>query len=419
MTADRPNVVAATCDTLLIVVFAVLLLLPVFDRTYGLDPAPLPVEKRRLAQWPAWPTAWDEASEYPRDVETHVNDHFGFRAALVRANSYLRVLALRTSPNARVTVGKQGWLFAGENGAAPFQQDRPLDDVRVRGWGEMLQQRHAWLAERGIRFLFVAPPSKPSIYAEHLPPALEPAVEQSPYDQLLAYLDEHTDVNYIDLRPILFDAKQEAYMYDKAGIHWNYLAACIAAQEIIAGLRDRWFPELAPIPVERYRMKPHDYTNDDLALQLGMEGWFRAPGYAPMRTWKRRDKPAPPFSDVPAWLGHMKGRRPQLYSNPAKTISAVVARDSFGGRMLHYLNEHFRTVLYYPLEELYVRTEGKYKTDVFIFSICERALCVSPRVITPTFGDWGPPQKTPRDEHWPWPTEAARRVYTGEAPDDP
>ena len=76
-------------------------------------------------------------------------------------------------------------------------------------------------ASKGARFLFAPAPDKNTIYPEKMP-ARYIRNENTDLDRLFAELSARgLDDIFIDLRPILTDAKNERLVYHRRDTHWN------------------------------------------------------------------------------------------------------------------------------------------------------------------------------------------------------
>ena len=73
-----------TANVLLALVFALLLALPLADLAFHIDRTTID-EKRTPTPFPGWPTTIDAIAAFPKLFEDYYNDHFGFRAPLVKA----------------------------------------------------------------------------------------------------------------------------------------------------------------------------------------------------------------------------------------------------------------------------------------------------------------------------------------------
>src|SRR5215472_11171889 len=165
-------------------------LLPVegaFALTENRRPAPLPTVQ---IGGPGWGYS---IVSFPRRFERYWNDSFAFRWYLIRAHSLVK-LALGVSPSPKALVGRDGYLFyAGEQSVDYFRGVKPFTERDIVRWRADLEDRRAWLAARGIRYLVVVAPNKETIYPEFMPPALRPVPPDTRLDQLLSDLKSHSD----------------------------------------------------------------------------------------------------------------------------------------------------------------------------------------------------------------------------------
>lgn len=211
-------------------------------------------EQRRAAKLPPLGWDWRSLAAFPVRFEKYESDAFGFRRRLVRWHNVLKWFVLRTSPDETLVKGRDDWLFfSAMETLHQVRGARPFDEGELEGWRRMLEERRDWLAERGIDYLFVLCPSKSQIYPEFLPRGYE-RVGRSRFDQLLAYLAEHSDVPVVDLRGSLLAAKRDDrpevgdYLFYPLGTHYTARGSYVCYTEIMSALRVRWgtLPVLAP-----------------------------------------------------------------------------------------------------------------------------------------------------------------------------
>ncbi len=161
----------AWTDWLLIVAVSALLLAPTADYFGHVDWSQPPEENRLMAPPPRL-AHWTGAGlrDYLVATEAYFNDHFGFRKRLIRWCQQWKTRLFRNKSVNLVVTGRNGWLFASEHqmiehfiGAAQFTPQQ------LQSWQRLLEKRRDWLAARGIKYLFVVPPDKQTIYPENLP----------------------------------------------------------------------------------------------------------------------------------------------------------------------------------------------------------------------------------------------------------
>ena len=117
--------------------FVAAISLPLAANLAGRDGADPLSENRELARPADGVFAWFE-------------DHFGFRAALVRWNARVRYSVLGTSPSAAVVRGTDGWLFYAEDGALEdYIGGDPLSPDGVNAWRDTVVGARNLLRARG------------------------------------------------------------------------------------------------------------------------------------------------------------------------------------------------------------------------------------------------------------------------------
>ena len=134
----RPIWCSALSDRVLIGLFAVFLLAPPIAYLMGWQGTTVLNEKRELAAAPDF--RHDPISTWPAKTEAFYDDHFGFRAFLVRSYNLVLHKYLKGSNN-DVVVGKDGWLFyARENIFKDFFGDAGLSDDELQRWKQFLRE---------------------------------------------------------------------------------------------------------------------------------------------------------------------------------------------------------------------------------------------------------------------------------------
>jgi alginate O-acetyltransferase complex protein AlgJ len=335
-------------DWLLIVVFSTLLALPTLDYFTGVDVTRppdenrLPTPKPHLARWNL-----PGMESYLSGAEAYFNDHFGFRKRLIRWCQQWKSRLYRDESGHKVIVGQHGWLFTGELemiehylGMAKFTPQQLHD------WQTLLEKRRDWLAARGIKYLFVVAPDKHDIYPEELPAWLQSAARadrETKLDQFLAYMQAHSTVEVLDLRPALRAAKTTAPTYLQLDSHWNFFGGFIAGQQVIQALRQQ-FPDLPPL-----RLEDFDWTNvpeatGDLSRLMGKQ-------MAEHNFYVFKTKPgliAPEVrlatNIVSAWDAHKQSYISETAA--PLTVNAVIFHDSFAIPWRQFFGQSFKRIVF-------------------------------------------------------------------------
>jgi hypothetical protein len=351
--------------------FVVLISLPLAWTALGPVPS-ADSEKRPLAPPPSLPHDWQTLRKFPARFEAYFNDHFGLRGPLIRLLATAKVDGLNVSSSPRVILGKQSWLFYNPQPAlADGGVAHSFPPGELERWQRLVQARHDWLAQRGIRYLFVVAPDKQSVYPEFLPRGYRRATTRdSRLDRLLVRLRESSTVTVVDLRALLARNKGQGRLYDRTDTHWNDRGAWLATGGMVAAL-SRWFPALPLQDPKAFELVATTMWGGDLVALLGLgEGEEESITYR-LRT-ESRARPVGSEGNGPA-IELIAWETPD-----SQLPRAVVFRDSFADRLIPYLSESFRRVLYAGQaapafdREIILRE----RPDVVIQEVVERKLTV-------------------------------------------
>ncbi len=168
-------------------------------------------------------------SDFGDQFEEYFSKSFAYRNKVVDAFSDLKV-KLFSEGNDQVIVGRDSFLFFADT-LADYTGSEPMTDAEINAAADSLLDMYNYLVERGAKFLFACAPNKNSIYPEMMPSRYIMNSEGRDIDRLLDALSER-GVPYIDLRPILTEAKSHTLVYHKRDTHWNNEGARIAFEAI-------------------------------------------------------------------------------------------------------------------------------------------------------------------------------------------
>ena len=314
-------------EWLIIGLFVIAISSPIVATKYKTDLSPSFDENRQLAQFPKLLLQPNALARFPGDFGRYFNDHFAFRRMLIHWHALVKVKWLGVSTSAKVIVGKDGWFFDANNLGPPLTQEQ------LARWREALSARNAWLAARGIKYLFVVAPLKQTIYPEYV---REPgqASHGSRLDQLVNALRD-SPVEIIDLRPALLEAKRRNDVYFKTDGHWNQLGSFIAYQAIIQDL-SKSFPTLKPLPSSDLNRTAPLPVSGGLVKMLGLQHWITETDTLFV------------LRETSVIIKGNPGDPNELTESeqPGSGLRLVVFRDSFAGALVPFLSLHFSRAVY-------------------------------------------------------------------------
>jgi hypothetical protein len=324
----------------LVAIFLVALWLPLGGMFLNLDRDTASTENRTPAPWPEWRLDRASLGALPEQLTRYFEDHFAFRQRLVRWQALVRLHALRVSPSEAVIRGRDGWLFYAEDGAMDdYATTRPFTTDELEVWRRTLQDTNDWLRSQGIAYAFVISPDKHVIYPEFMPSTIRPA-PISRIDQLVSYLQEHSTVRVIDLRPPLLAAKSHDRVYHRTDTHWNDRGAFVGYRHIVDTLA-------ADVPGlrrgRRRTFEPQVVHSEglDLAGMLGLTGDL------PEEDLVLVPRPAPTARIIEPQYPNRRLMHARIVTQaPHQGPRAVVFMDSFGAGLVPFLSEDFSRVVY-------------------------------------------------------------------------
>ncbi len=170
---------------------------------------------------------------YLSDLSAYVSDRFFLRQEAITLRNRLSAGLFATSPNEKVALGRQGWLFYAE----PLVSE-PLTEREAWCAAENLRLIQEAAEEKGSAFLFVLCPNKSTLCPDKLRSG-----SPSEDGELLEGLLGEKGVAFCSLYDVLQGREELFYATDS---HWNALGAAAAAERILAGLgREASYPAAA------------------------------------------------------------------------------------------------------------------------------------------------------------------------------
>lgn len=337
-------------------------------------------EKRALASFPALPDSIDQIQSYFPNLDTYLNDHFGFRDLLIyRYQREVRKHFAITGDETDVLQGVDGWLYRGPMEVIlDFTGKSPLSNTELEKWKSSYIEKKNWLNDKEIQYLLVVVPGKHSVYPEYLKSSLSGLQGTSRLRQIINSFPEINDTELLDLVSVLNDHKEEDFLYFKSDTHWTPYGAYSAYLKIISKLQE-FFPDnnfktdfrFSP-PIARKCISNTSNCGDLTTMLLDFDPFEES--------FKRLVNPdkcsqGKPFQYLLSNLP-LEESRPSLIRNcKSSRLKALVFRDSFFYQLEPYFSENFREVVYLwkkydknNIEEILT----KYKPDIVIEEIVER-----------------------------------------------
>jgi hypothetical protein len=179
---------------------------------------------------------WDRS--FQKTFDAQLNDRVPLRNWMIRLNNQLDYSLLHTNRLNRgnVRIGRDGNLFEAPYLYETFGYNPRMPDARSHELGTKIRNLQLKLSERGIAFVVLGVPGKPSIVPDSAPFEFKPYRPELPrsYDRFFKIMSE--------LGVVLYDGRAEMRQsplasrgpfFPVGGTHWTELGAFAAFQRLI------------------------------------------------------------------------------------------------------------------------------------------------------------------------------------------
>lgn len=328
-------------------------------------------ENRKLAEWPAWPTAPAQFRDFRKGVDAYVADHFPARPHLISGLNLAR-LYLGVSGSDQVIVGRDRWLFYDDGSHLGAARDEILALPDARGWLAGLAGRTDQLAAAGVPYVVLVPPQKEAAYPQFGPywyPGPDP---RRPTRMLAAMAGDAQagDVLYLE-DAVAAATRGGVRTYTRYDTHWTGPGAYVAYAALMDRLHALGVAE-APRPFSDFsRVDLGADQPRDLAKMLGVDGFLRI-------DYPQFEDPAVQAALRVTYLG------PRRHWTTAQVVDTgqagkpvlLMNRDSFSNALLPFLYGHFSRVILAHNQDGAWRPDliERYQPDIVVLEVLENGL---------------------------------------------
>lgn len=297
---------------------------------------------------------------FPSKLEQYVSNEFPVRLEATRLNNLARITLLNQKVFSQVLVGKGGWLYyTSERNIEDFQRTNLLSAQEIdqiqntfNRWGEFSK-------EQGIPFVVLIAPNKETVYPEFLPDFVQSLESPSRLDQILGSIEIPNNIQMVDPRSQLWQAKQAGLVYFKTDTHWNITGECVAYSMLITAIKNN-LPNINPFKCEDVHRTTEVFSGD-LSKLLAMRGLINEENEFGRILFQDAK-----FTNVVTdrWIAS---------EISGSTLPRIMAfRDSFLTGMMPLISENFSRVDYFWTYKIDYERIIREQPDLVIFEFVER-----------------------------------------------
>jgi alginate O-acetyltransferase complex protein AlgJ len=167
-------------------------------------------------------------------------------------------------------IGKDGWLYyTGGMTIQDYQKTSPMNAGNINNLIRALSQIKEKVDQYGGTFLLVISPDKSTIYPQYMPDEIPVIGQMSSLDRFVERVKKNSNIQVLDLRPVLEKVSGASQVYYKTDSHWNCLGAFYAYDEIISKLAVT-YPQLQSYSLSDFQMISSQRSLFDIPVFMGL-----------------------------------------------------------------------------------------------------------------------------------------------------
>ena len=323
-------------DRVLVALFLVVLSAPMAALIMGARPGDY--LNKTLAEPPDLTLGAVSDTTYFVGLDDFIDENFPVRPQAIEARAAFELWLLSNSPNPRVVVGRDGWLFFDTT----LEPECPSTAEEVLAQVDSLASSFAAL---GRDFRFTVAPDKRSIYPDRLPSSAAEATTCTDLQRpdLRAGMAARPE-NTVDLwGPVLRQAElqPDEPVYRPHDTHWNPYGAAAAIGSIVESVSPGVWSREDIDPGPGYEVV------GGLSRMLGLINTELVPGL----TSDRADGDAGPVTSTTTLAPRVK-RMVTTGGAPTVQGRTLIVGDSFFGGVLDHFAPWFADIIYVPVQRI-------------------------------------------------------------------
>ncbi len=229
--------------------------------------------QRELYHRPAFAIKKYLNKSFQRSFENHIKTESGIANIAVRGKNQVDFSFFNHINSSKIIVGKEDYFFSTEYCEAYLGKDF-IGEKNVKRKVTLLKKVCDSLNKKGIQCIVLNPPGKPRALPEYLPDYYQNyPYPKSNWSTFNAYLDEEK-IPRLDLG-FLLDSHTgtKLELYPKFGLHWNYLGATLAAEELCEFVSTNWEINCPKMSWELIMKEKAEILSTDIEMMNGANLW--------------------------------------------------------------------------------------------------------------------------------------------------
>lgn len=310
--------------------------------------------------------------EFPGNFDNFVNDRVGLRTqAVAQYKRMSRYLFDNINLMRPAIVGKDHWLFYNDDydTIKNYQNIAEYNEFQFEELKKHIMKVKEFCDAHGIKFYFMIPPNKSTIYPEFYPAFINRLNKPGYYELLTNYLKKNLGYSFIDAYENTIKEKDNYNLYYKQDTHWNSVGGYFTYEKLAESIA-KDFPNFRIISQKDLKRCDAKNQSHDLINMLGgyTHDYEPSPEFCILKPieidYKKISNNLQPITFGHLITSHIKGPK------------AMIFRDSFMTAIQNYINngisESMDIWLYGVSPLAYEKEILEYKPDIIIWEVVER-----------------------------------------------
>ncbi|MGB0423287.1 MAG: alginate O-acetyltransferase AlgX-related protein [Flavobacteriales bacterium] len=203
---------------------------------------------------------------YQDSMETYVNEHAGFRPAMVRLNNQLEYHLFDVAKGKEIIIGKNNCLYGIGYIKAATGEDF-VGEQTIKDKVAQIKRSSDFLESKGTELVVLLAPGKGTFYPEYIPKRFPKVNDSLNIDYYIKEF-ENQGVNVIDANSWFREMKDtsEHCLYPLHGIHWSSYGHALVQDSL-----ENYFEALFDLDLPDYSITGFEQTTDARFTDSDME----------------------------------------------------------------------------------------------------------------------------------------------------
>ncbi len=313
-------------------------------------------ENKPLSEFPALIEGGGFNVDFLEECGAYFEDHFALRPQMVNLNAWIQDTFLNQSATDQVILGEDGWMFY-EGAMDDYRNENQMTARGLNNAIQNLRIMKSYVESKGAQFVVMIVPNKSTLYGEYMPDNQKEGLGEGNLDRIQPMLEE-AGITYVNLLDAFNET--EEVLYYKEDSHWTNKGAALAYEKTMAAIEGaKDVPDFRSIP---YEVVP-EHMGDLAEMLFPITGELEE---NEIYTYEwAYDYVGEVTDNMDNWIET---------TNPSRTGTLLMYRDSFGESFLPFMAEAFGTAYFSRLVPYNMANMDEYKPDVVIVERVERRI---------------------------------------------